>query len=89
MSRNPAMSRPLDELGRICVPKEMREALQWDRGTVLDIEAVGGGLRITRNAETCACCRRRDDEVRLMRHRGIAICEDCFSKFEPVGVRHG
>lgn len=89
MSRNATMTRPIDELGRVCIPKEMRECLQWDRGTVVNVEPVDGGLLITRNAETCACCNRQDDQVRLLRHRGIAICEDCFSKFEPLGDRRG
>lgn len=83
MPRTASMTRPIDELGRICIPKEIRNVMNWDRGTVLDIVPVEEGLLIKRNEETCACCGR--PAYRMMRHNSVSICEDCFSKFEPVG----
>lgn len=77
------MTRSIDELGRVCLPKEMREALQWKQGTFLDVVPVDGGLLLTRSAERCACCGRRGHKFLLMRYGGISICEDCFSRFEP------
>lgn len=78
------MTRRIDETGRVCLPKEMQDSLYWGRGTFLDIVPVDGGLLLTRSAERCACCGRPDHKVRLMRYGGVSICEDCFSRFEPV-----
>ena len=78
-----AMTRPIDDLGRVCIPKELRASLHWDRGDMLDVTPVDGGLLLTRNTERCACCGRPKSRTRLLRHGGIAVCEACFSKFEP------
>lgn len=80
--RRTGMSRPIDELGRIVIPKEIRDSLNIKSGVRLDISVANDKIVLSRNEAFCACCGQTHDY--MLYHAGVAICEDCFSKFEPA-----
>ena len=80
--RRTGMSRALDELGRIVIPMEIRRSLNLQPGVRLDIGVADDAIILRRNDAFCACCGKTHDH--MLYHAGVAICEDCFSKFEPA-----
>lgn len=80
--RNTGMSRAIDHLGRIVLPKEIRDSLNLKTGVRLDIGVSNDKIILSRNEAFCACCGGTHDH--MLYHAGVAICEDCFSKFEPA-----
>ena len=80
--RNTGMSRAIDTLGRIVLPKEIRDSLNLTTGVRLDIGVSNDKIILSRNEAFCACCGGTHDH--MLYHAGVAICEDCFSKFEPA-----
>ena len=80
--RNTGMSRAIDPLGRIVLPKEIRDSLNLTTGVRLDIGVADDKIILSRNDSFCACCGKTHDH--MLYHAGVAICEDCFSKFKPA-----
>lgn len=80
--RNTGMSRAIDTLGRIVLPKEIRDSLNLTTGVRLDIGVSNDKIILIRNEAFCACCGQTHDH--MLYHAGVAICEDCFSRFEPA-----
>ena len=80
--RNTGMSRAIDSLGRIVLPKEICDSLNLKTGVRLDIGVSNDKIILSRNEAFCACCGGTHDH--MLYHAGVAICEDCFSKFEPA-----
>lgn len=85
--RKTGMSRAVDDLGRVVLPKEIRDSVNLKPGVRVDIYVDGDAIILRRNDAFCACCGRTRDH--MLYYACVGICEDCFSKFEPVGVRHG
>lgn len=80
--RQTGMSRAIDDLGRIVIPKEIRDSLNLKTGVRLDIGVSNDKIILSRNESFCACCGGTHDH--MLYHAGVAICEDCFSKFDPA-----
>lgn len=79
--RNTGMSRAIDGLGRIVLPKEIRDSMGLKTGVRLNIGVSNDCIVLRKNTAFCACCGGTHDH--MLHHAGVAICEDCFSKFEP------
>lgn len=80
--RDTGMSRPLDELGRVVIPAEIRRTMNLKPGVRLDIGVANDCIVLKRSGAFCSCCGRTSDH--MLYHAGVGICEDCFSKFEPA-----
>lgn len=80
--RNTGMSRAIDPLGRIVIPMEIRRSIGLKPGMRLDIGVANDKIVLSRNEAFCACCGGTNDH--MLYHAGVAICEDCFSKFKPA-----
>lgn len=80
--RNTGMSRAIDPLGRLVLPKEVRDSLNLKTGVHLDIGVSNDKIILSRSEAFCACCGQTHDH--MLYHAGVAICEDCFSRFEPA-----
>lgn len=46
-----SMTRPIDNLGRVVIPMEIRKQLNWGPGTVLDITGAEKGILVTTHQE--------------------------------------
>lgn len=78
--RNTGMSRAIDQLGRIVLPKEIRDSLNLTTGVRLDIGVSNDKIILSRSEAFCACCGQTKDH--MLYHAGVAICPDCIGKFE-------
>ena len=69
-------TRLIDELGRIVLPVEVREALGWKKRTELDIfyDRNTQELCLKAHVKSCVHCGSSKD---LMDFHGTAICRVC------------
>ena len=80
--RRTGMSRPLDELGRIVIPMEIRRSIGLKPGMRLDIGVANDKIVLSRNEAFCACCGGTHDH--MLYHAGVALCPDCMKEFKEV-----
>lgn len=69
-------SRPIDHLGRIVIPKEIRDALNWLQNDKITILQQGKKLLLGKFEFSCALCGTVDDLV-LLPERDM-ICASCM-----------
>lgn len=81
--RNTGMSRAIDPLGRLVLPKEIRDSLNLKTGVRLDIGVSNDKIILSRNEAFCACCGGTNDH--MLYHAGVAVCPECIRKFVEVG----
>ena len=72
--------RHLDNIGRICLPNELRKSLNLKQGDPVEIFVEGDSICIKwidlkQNKKQCACC---DNIDKLVEKNGIHICCDCI-----------
>ena len=77
MKRLNGMTRPMDKLGRIVIPKEIRDANGIEEGDLLRIEISGNGILL---APIKKCCQICGSESNLTEADGIAICRKCAAQ---------
>lgn len=63
--RRTGMSRAIDPLGRIVLPKEIRDSLNLTTGVRLDIGVADDKIILSRNDSFCACCGQTHDHKHL------------------------
>lgn len=66
--------RALDPLGRVCLPKEMRDYLNLKTNDLVLISCIGNTIRIQHNKKLCGLCGTADY---LKEVNGKIICRDC------------
>ena len=78
------MNRKLDTLGRLVIPKELRQELGWKTGTELTMEVRNDARTITLKEAFpyCSICLQAvEDAVEIERAR---ICADCLQKIKAA-----
>ena len=67
--------KSVDELGRIVLPKKMREALEIDIRDQVEIFIEGDRIILKKYAQTCVFCNS-DRDVQLFREK--RVCRACL-----------
>ena len=67
--------RYTDELGRVVIPKEMRNTLDIPKGTTLEILCDGDMIVLRKYKPGCTFCGRTDGE--LIEVSGVRMCREC------------
>lgn len=75
------MAKKIDELGRLVIPKEIRNALDIDNGTV-ELYLDGDKLIVKKWSAHCVFCGGTEG---LIVHKEKLICTDC--RREIAGAR--
>jgi len=75
--------RSIDDLGRLVVPKEMRDGLKMRANEPVDIYTDGNVICLRRAALSCVCCGS-ENEKGLIEHEGVYICQECLDGFVLV-----
>ena len=65
----------IDKLGRIVIPKEMREMLGLRANTDVVIEIVGDYVKVKRAGNICALCG-----AEIIHSDGLALCDRCITE---------
>lgn len=71
--------RKVDELGRILIPKEVRDAVGIETGTRLRIAVTGQDIVLHKSAPTCRICgaeMAEDDD--------FVICANCIRDIKAL-----
>lgn len=79
------MEAVIDSVGRIVVPKPLRDALGLTPGTVVDISAYGDGIHVVAGGRTARVIR--DSDGRLAAHSDTALSDDVVFGLMDSGRR--
>ena len=71
--------RPIDELGRIVIPKTIRTKLGMTDGTLVEIYVEGKNIVLAKNTSSCLLCSGGDELVEL---DGKKLCRACIQKIK-------
>lgn len=75
------ITRPVDALGRVVIPMEIRENLDIKHKDLLDINVQGNQIILTKHGDTCVFCDSNDD---LVNFESKKICKKCLAKLSNL-----
>ncbi len=75
------MCRPVDELGRVVIPKEIRKTLNIEVKDSLDIFVEGNAIVMQKREKQCAVCGASEG---LLECDGKHICTECIKKIKSL-----
>lgn len=77
--KNTGISRKVDTLGRVVIPKEIRDALSFDESTMLELWCKGEDIILRVKNTKCSICGNVEN---LIEFKGKFVCRACvdFSK---------
>lgn len=67
--------RNIDELGRIVIPKELRDTHDISMGTPMEIFCDGDNIVLRKYAPGCVFCKRTTED--LVQIDGVRMCMCC------------
>lgn len=72
------ITRKVDNLGRIVLPKEYRTILQIEEGDIMNIKIKDNSLLVSKTNNSCIFCNSTDS---LVDFENQLICNYCCQKF--------
>lgn len=66
--------RKVDELGRVTIPKEIRDTNEIEEGTPIEIFVDGNKIILEKFEKSCIFCRTKDG---LLEFKEQSICKKC------------
>lgn len=69
------MLRRFDQLGRVVIPKEWRDELGFEIGSVADISKVGNTIVIKKYEESCIMCGKEAN----LTIKNQKFCRECYN----------
>ena len=79
--KSTGMVRPIDELGRIVLPKEIRRSFDLSPKDSVEIFTDGDKIILQKYAPACIFCGNADDVVYF---NGKRICTECLEKIKKM-----
>ena len=80
------ITRNIDALGRVVLPKEIRIALGHEVGTPLEMISDKGGVYIRKQSVGCTFCQSMDEVVAW---HGALVCKVCARRIAEKDVKEG
>ncbi|HCW53224.1 MAG TPA: AbrB family transcriptional regulator [Clostridium sp.] len=71
------ITRRVDSLGRIVIPKEVRKELDINEGDPMEILQEGKNIVLKKYHVSCVFCGEKEG---LFEYMGIRICKECSKK---------
>ena len=75
------ITRPVDALGRVVIPMEIRENLDIKTKDLLDISIQGNQIVLTKHGQACIFCDCTED---LVVFEDKKVCKACLSKLSTL-----
>ncbi|MBR7116724.1 MAG: AbrB/MazE/SpoVT family DNA-binding domain-containing protein [Clostridia bacterium] len=75
--KSSGISRCVDELGRIVIPKEMRRKMDITTETPLEIHLEGDAIVMKKDTSVCVFCGSSDT---VREFKGKMLCEQCHNE---------
>ena len=79
--KSTGITRAVDDLGRIVIPKELRRNLGISEGTPLEIYTDADRIVLKRYISGCLFCGKTEDVKEI---HGIKICRKCAESMPAV-----
>lgn len=79
--KSTGMVRPVDELGRIVLPKELRRSLSINPRDSVEIFTDGDRIVLQKYEPACIFCGNADH---IVYYEGKRICSDCLAKIKSI-----
>jgi transcriptional pleiotropic regulator of transition state genes len=76
------ITRKIDQLGRICLPIDLRRQHNMAVDDLVEVVSTDDGLLITSHEMRCGICTGKNG---VQEHRGGLICADCRAFFKKLG----
>lgn len=73
------VERPVDDLGRIVIPKEIRRNFNIEPGNRLAISIDGNKIVLTKSALACSLCGGHEDIEHVGEH---TLCRACIEQIK-------
>lgn len=73
--------RKVDELGRVCLPMQLRKDLKIKEGSLVEIVSEEGVIVIKKKNICCECCGAVEDLKDIL---DLKICPKCLKEFEKA-----
>ena len=77
MKKDTGMSRKVDELGRIVIPKEIRERFEIKTNDRMDIYVENDVISLIKDSKKCIFCSSTKD---LIEQNNKYVCNKCMQK---------
>ena len=75
------VSRKIDEVGRIVIPKSIRKKQGLIDGTPLDISLEGDKIIMQKSQSSCLFC---NESAELTKFKGRRICKKCLAELKDI-----
>ena len=73
------VNRPIDRLGRVVIPRELRSQLNIKDKDLFNIRAEDNKLILEKVIDKCVACGRDKD---LVSYKDIVLCKKCIEELE-------
>lgn len=75
------MTRPVDSLGRIVIPKELRNSIGLNEGDRMEFFVEDDRIIIQKYVSGCHCCGSEEITAEIL---GIKLCNKCLDDFNKA-----
>ena len=76
--RATGITRPVDQLGRVVLPKELRKVLDLETGTPMEIYTDKDTIILKKYKRGCTFCGEIE-KGEMITFKEQCICEECFT----------
>lgn len=73
--------RKLDQLGRVVLPKELRDTFEFEEGQALEIYTEGDLIILKKYKPGCYCCGDTKIKTTIL---GLSLCNNCINEFNKA-----
>ena len=79
--KSTGITRPVDTLGRVVLPKELRRTLKINEGDTVQIFVDGEDIILRKYRTGCHCCGEMKDLTTIL---DLDICPKCLAEFNKA-----
>lgn len=71
------VERNIDDLGRLVLPKEMRDKLNFQKNQVVNIKLFENHIQIEKSINNCSFCGNQED---IISFKNFPMCRKCLNE---------
>lgn len=76
------VTRPIDQLGRVVIPKELRNQLNWNEDDRVEFFVENDSVLLRTYSPGCSCCKEVVEGLKEV--NGLRFCKKCIEKFKKL-----
>lgn len=74
------ITKKIDELGRITLPKALRQKLDFVAGSTISISELNGGILLRKAGSFCPICNKNKELIKFSDE--VQLCKDCYKQIK-------